>query len=458
MIFDWLAASKSPGEDVLIRLLAFFLAGLAGLAQGIPAMAQEAAQQRVMSAAELFAFADAARDAGDFATAEAAYRALSENPDVEVRSEARFRLGLMLADRMGRPRDAAVEFRKILDEKPDAARVRLELARMDAALGNLGAAERELRAVQASGQLPPEVEQAVRFYANALSANKPLGGSLELALAPDTNINRATRSDTLGTVIGDFTLSEDARAKSGLGVSVRGQAYVRAPLGKGARLLGRVSTSGDIYGNSDFNDIALAVQGGPEIRSGRDRISLSGGPVWRWYGMKPYSLSWWLSANWQHPLGKRASLRLDGGASHVDNRRNDLQDGHAYSLSVGLDRAFSPRFGGGVLASLNRTDAADPGYSDVTAGTSLYLFREFGQATAVVSLGYSRLEADKRLVLYPKRRVDDRFTASAGLTLRRLRVGSFAPFVRLRFERNASSVGIYDFNRVAGEFGLSSAF
>jgi hypothetical protein len=434
------------------------LASLAGLGCSVPAFAQEAPQSLVLNAAELFSYADAARDSGDFATAEAAYRALSANPDLEVRTEARFRLGLMLADRRSRPRDAAIEFRRILDEKPDATRVRLELARMDAALGNLGAAERELRAVQASGQLPPEVEQAVRFYANALSANKPLGGSLEVALAPDTNINRATRSDTLGTVIGDFTLSEDAKARSGLGVSVRGQAYLRAPLAKGARLLARVSTSGDIYGNSDFNDIALAVQGGPEIQSGRDRLSLSGGPVWRWYGMKPYSLSWGLSANWQHPLGRRGQLRLDGGVSHVDNRRNDFQDGELYSVSAGIDRAFSARFGGGWQVNASRTDAADPGYSDVTAGTSAYLFREFGQTTAVVSLGYSRLEADKRLFLYPRRRVDNRMTASAGLTLRRFRVGSFAPFVRLRFERNRSTVGIYDFNRVAGEFGLASAF
>lgn len=411
-----------------------------------------------MSAAELFTFADAARDRGDFDTAEAAYRALAGNPDVEVRSEARFRLAMMLADRMGKPREAAVELRRILDEKPDAVRVRLELARMDAALGNLGAAERELRAAQASGQLPPEVEQAVRFYAGALAASKPLGGSLEIALAPDTNINRATRSDTLGTVIGDFVLSDDAKAQSGLGLSVRGQGYLRLPLGKGSRLLGRVSTSGDIYRDSDFNDIAVALQAGPEFVAGKDRFSFAAGPVWRWYGMKPYSRNFGMTGQWQHPLSKRAQLRLDMGASHLDNRRNDLQDGAAYNLGLGIDRAFSARFGGGVQASVSRTAVADPGYSDVTGGGSLYLFREFGRTTAVVSLGYSRLEADKRLLLYPKRRVDDRLTASGSLTLRRFRIGTFAPYVRVRYERNASSVGIYDFNRVAGEFGLTAAF
>ena len=51
---------------------------------------------------------------------------------------------------------------------------------MDAMLGRLGAAEREIRAAQATGQLPPDVERAVRFYAAALAAAKPLGGSIEL--------------------------------------------------------------------------------------------------------------------------------------------------------------------------------------------------------------------------------------------------------------------------------------
>ncbi|WP_162895863.1 hypothetical protein [Novosphingobium sp. THN1] len=126
--------------------------------------------------------ADSARDAGDYVTAETAYRALAGNPDIELRSEARFRLAMMLADQMKRTRDAAVELRRILDEKPDAARVRLELARMDAMMGRLGAAEREMRAAQASGQLPADVERAVRFYAAALAAAKPLAAVWSLRL------------------------------------------------------------------------------------------------------------------------------------------------------------------------------------------------------------------------------------------------------------------------------------
>jgi hypothetical protein len=407
------------------------------VAAPVPALAEAApARQTVtLTPAQLFLYADGARDAGDFAAAEAAYRALAANPDIELRTEARFRLAMMLADKQQKYREAAVELRKILDEKPKAARIRLELARMHAQLGNSGAAARELRAAEAAG-LPPEVEQMVRFYANALTARKPFGGSLEVAIAPDSNINRATKSDTLGTVIGDFTLDEAAKAHSGVGLSLRGQTYARVPLAAKANMLARLSGSADIYRDHAFDDFILSLQVGPELVSGADRLSLSAGPGWRWYGTDPYSFTVGGNAAWQHPMGKRTQLRLDGGVARVNNKRNDLQDAIVWSLSAGLDRAFSARFGGGVQIYGAREAARDPGYATASGGLGTYLFREFGQTTAVLALGYSHLEADDRLALYPQRRVDDRFTANLSATFRAARVGSVAPLARIKWERN----------------------
>ncbi len=410
-----------------------------------------------LSAAQVFALADAARARSDFGTAETAYRALTQDHDIEIRSEARFRLGMMLSDDLHRYSDAAIEFRRILDDKPDTARVRLELARMQAMLGNLGAARRELRAAEAAG-LPPAVEQLVRFYSRALNAQKPVGGSIQVALAPDSNINRATRSDTLGTVIGDFVLNDDAKAKSGVGLDLQGQAYFKLGIGSGTDLLVRASGSGSLYREADFNDITLGLQAGPQYRWGKDQITFSFGPSWRWYGGGPYSTTIGGNASLQHPIGKRSQLRLDGGIGRVTNKRNAAQSGRNFTASAGVDHAFSARLGGGLQFYGYREAARDPGYSLVSGGVSGYLFREMGRTTLVGSLGYSHLEADKRLFLYPKRRVEDRFTTSVAATLRALSLGSFAPMVRLTWERNRSSIEIYDYRRVAAEFGVTSAF
>lgn len=433
------------------------LAPQAALAQAADAGATGDEMQLVLSPAELFGFADSARDAGDFETAEAAYRALAGNPDPALRAEARFRLALMLADQMERPRDAAVLLREILDEQPDAARVRVELARMQATLGDFESARRELRAAQAAG-LPPEVDQMVRFYANALSARKPWGGSFQVALAPDSNINRATQSDTLETVIGDFDLSDDAQATSGVGLSFRGQAYYRLGLDRSADLLLRVNGAARFYGRDEFNDYIGSLQLGPQFTWGDERVSVAALVSHRWFGNDPYNTAYGLSANWQHPINPTTRATIDATAIRSDDKASDLRDSRRYSLAVGLDRAFSARAGGGISLSGFREVARDPGYSLASGGINLYLFRELGQTTLVANAGYDHLEADERLFLYPRRRIDDRFELGLSGTFRALRLGTFAPLASVRFEHNSSTVGIYDYRRLALELGVTAAF
>jgi hypothetical protein len=442
--------------QLLLVMLCWSHAAMAQQAQADNPL-QTQAVTRKLTAAELFAFADTARDRGDFKAAEAAYRALSEHGDIQLRTEARFRLAMMLADAEHRYRNAAVEFRRILDENPHATRVRLELARMNALLGDASAAQRELRSAAADG-LPPEVAQTVRFYASALDARRKIGGGLEIALAPDSNVNRATRASSLGTVIGNFTLNPMGQARSGVGLAVRGQAFGRARLTSRTNLLSQLSGQTNLYRDSNFNDFILSPQFGPEIYVGKDKIQVLAGPAWRWYGGNLYTRSITTSGNWQHPLGARSQLRVNGGYAHIDNRRNDLEDGESYWMSLGLDRAMSARLGGAVQFSGARQNANDPGYATASVGISGFLYRDTGRTTFVLGLGYSHLEADKRLLLFSNRRIDDRFTANLGGTFRMLRIGSWAPVARVLYERNRSTLTLYDYSRIAAEFGVSAAF
>lgn len=412
------------------------------------------------TAAQVFAWADAALDRGDYAAAEAAYRALTADANRDLRNEARFRLAMMLAGAPHRYGDAAVLLRRILDETPRAARVRVELARLDALMGKTAAAARELRSAAAAG-LPPQVEQQVRFYAQALDARRSFGGSLALALAPDTNVNRATASPTLNTVLGDFTLSNDAQARSGIGVSGQGQVFARAPLDPRVTLLAQVSGRAALYRATEFDDVIVAPQIGPQIDLGarrRDRLTLAIGPAWRWYGGHPYSFSVGASGDWQHTLGARSQLRIDTGFAQVENRRNARETGALWSLAATFEHAWSARSGGGVQVSGSRQNATDPGYADAGLGATLYVWREIGHTTLSLTSGYTHLEADARLTLFDRRRIDNGVSASLGATFRQVRVGRIAPQLRLRYERALSSVQLYDYRRVSGELGIATAF
>lgn len=384
------------------------------------------------------------------------YQALSHDPDIEIRNEARFRHAQLLT-RMNKPAEAAVLYRAILDEKPDASRVRLELAALLAQMGDLSGARHQLRQAQASG-LPPEVAQVVNQYVAALRSLKPWGGSFELALAPDSNINRATDAKTLDTVIAPLDLSRDARARSGLGVKGSGQLYVRANLGKDLTLVPRVSGLGTLYRASQFNDISGSAQLGLEWRVKSDRFTPSAGYTWRWYGGDLYARTQSFSLDWLHPAGKRAQIDTDFGISRVRYVRNAFQDGMIYNGSVSYERALTARSGASVSLSANRQTARDPGYATASGGVGLVYWHDLGKFTLFGTANVNRLEADKRLFLYPERRREWYARGGVGAVFRQIQVAGFSPVLRIAYERNWSTVGIYDYRRVATDFGITRAF
>jgi hypothetical protein len=432
------------------------LAQSASAQQTEPPPTERITRRANFTAAQMFAFAAAAFAKGDVYTAEAAYKALANDFDRQIRTEARFRHGMMLAG-LGRLVAAAVLFRRILDEQPNAQRVRLELARVLDRLGDEAGARRALREVQAGG-LPPEVAGFVDRYSAALRAKKALGLSFEVALAPDSNINRATRSDRLGTVLGDFTLDGDAKERSGIGVALSGQAYARTAVSSKMNLLARVSATANIYRASQFDDIALGISAGPELSLGSDRLNAEAGISGRWFGGQRYATTKNLAFNYLHPLGRRSQLRAAAEIGVTANHRNALENGHSYAMSLSYERALSSRSGLGVTLSANRQALRDPGYSSVGGHLSVFVYRDFGALTVIGSLGYARLEADRRLALYPRRRIDNLYRATLGATFRQLTVGGFAPLVRVTAERNRSSSELFDYRRVRTEFGITRTF
>jgi hypothetical protein len=441
-----------------LRLLAGTMACAAAAALSGFGVGTAHAQAKVehLTPPQLFAAADLARASGRVADALAMYDALARDPDPEVRAEARFRRGMTLAG-IGRYREAAESFRALLDEKPKAARARLELARMDALLGDEKAARRELRQAQAGG-LPPEVALTVDQFAAAIRSTRRFGGSVEVALAPDTNVNRATGARTLDTVIAPFLLSDDARAKSGLGIQAGGQIYARLPVSGSVSLLPRLSMSGRFYRASRFDDLSLSALAGVEWTKGVNRLTASVGPGWRWYGLSKYARTQTVSLDWIRAAGPRTQIVAGATAGRARYARLPLQDGSIYDISLSVEHALSPGMGGALTLFGNRQTARDRGYATATGGVSALGWREFGRMTVYLSGAVRRTEADARLVLFSERRRDWLMQAAAGATFRQISALGLAPMLRASFERSRSSVGLYEYKRLSAEVGLTRAF
>lgn len=436
----------------LVRLASWCAVALALLPAGLKA--QEVTVQA--TAAQMLQLADTFLSRGDRERAIQILELLSTDPDPGIRNEARFRRSKLLLAQ-GSTGAAAGLLHQILAEDPGATAVRLQLAQLLDNLGDKEGAWRQLRAAQAAG-LPPDVARLVDRYSEALRSARPMGASFELAIAPDSNISRATRSDALDTVLGDFRIDRDSQATSGLGLSLRGHAFRRIPFGGGNAALVRLAGSADLYRKSRFNDLALDLAAGPELEVGRNRLTLELGVTQRWYGQKPWTRAVRIAAAATRPLDGRTRLWLRGSASLVDNRINDLQDGKSFSASVAVERALSPTSGISLSMEGNRDLLRDPAYATKGWRAGVLFWRDVGRTTFTAELERGRLSADDRLLLFPEERADRSIRLSLGTAFRQLSFAGFAPVTRIVFERNRSTIAFYDYRRTRTEFALVRAF
>ena len=434
----------------LIRMLLPLAAGLA-----LPQAAQAQANGAVLSAPQVFALAEAYQREGRTGDAEALLEALSRDRDPEIRAEARFRLGRALIAR-GEYEGAVNAFAALLEEKPDAQPARLALAQALALAGQTAAAGRQLRRAEAAG-LPEEAQRIVDRFADLLRRSRPYGASIELGLAPDTNINQATDARSLD--VGGFPLviDDSGRARSGIGLTGSADAFATLPLEPGIALVSRATAVASLYRDAEFNDILLSASSGPEFRLGRSVLRAAATYTTRLIGQRRYSRGFGGSLQVLAPFGKAGQL---GASLTLSDQRYRIpeQDGLQYAASASYERALSPRLYGRLEASLFRAEARAAAYATTSYGVGAALTRDVGAATIYARAGYMRTDGDAPFPLFGSARADDRVDLSLGASWKRWSIAGLTPVVRLQQTYNHSPLGLYRFKRTRLELALTERF
>lgn len=409
-----------------------------------------------LSAADVFALAERYAAAGQADAAETLLKGLTRDPNADYRAEARFRLSI-LREARGDRAGAIEALKALLDEKPNAPRPRLELARLLALQGDEAGARRELRRAGAAG-LPEDVARIVDRFALALRSQRKIGGAFEIGVAPDSNINRATTVQSVDTVVAPLLLSPDARAQSGIGLSLSGQAFARADLGRKVGLLARLSARGDLYGKSRFNDVVATFAAGPEFEAAGARWRPAGVATRRWFGGRRFSDSLGGSLNVLKPLDRTSQLEAE--LTVLDTRFPSIpaQNGVLADLNLSYDKAFSPRFSTRIGARVTRQDARADFLANTSFGLDALASRSFGKQLVFAQAGLTRLRADDRDPLFGSTRADRRVDLTAGVILRRFTFRGLAPLVRVTRTMSQSTIPIFDFDRTRVEFALSREF
>lgn len=360
----------------------------------------------------------------------------------------------------GKFAEAIPYYRRILVNHPDLTRVRLDLARAEFETGDDEGADYNFRLALAASDLPDTVVDNIGHYLYAIQSRKTFTYSVNVSVAPDSNINAAAASNQI-TLFGlPFELSQNSVQKSGIGLIGNFSGEVFTPLSPDVRLRTGGSAYTAIYpGHSEFDDIQTRASIGPQWLFGRGDVSVLGVVGKRWYADSPYSES--VGGRLEGDYNITKQLQLSSYLEGLSNSYHTQQYYNGYNLDQGdfLTYYFNPRtlvrLIGGVGYASATTDAYEYWYWRLGFGVQFEFpwgITAYAQPDVKPSY-YSGLDP-----FFAVRRNDLLYEGKISLYKRDWNFWGFSPVLTVLYAANRSNIPIYKFHRTQAQIGVTKQF
>lgn len=380
--------------------------------------------------------------------------------------------------------EATGAFRRILEHRPDLPRSRLELARTLFERGRCAeppddlikhlfgddcdAARHQFRRVL-SGELPETVVGNVHRYLAAVRARKRLSGHFQAALAPDSNVNAATYARTVRVFGLPFELDEDARASSGVGLSLSAAGELQHPLSKDRDIQARLRLGAGLYrrdyGGSRFDDMTATAHAGPRLLFRRSEMSVLAKARRRWYANEPYSDGLGLRVEGGRRVGNRTWLGASVEVTKLRHREAERLDGPRFDAGVSASFALAPALRLGLRMGWRRARTSAPTERHATKWVGLSVDADLPRIFGVggFSLAFSQ---DVHFTdyeranpnLHPDPRRDRLLISRVEVRNERINLGGFTPVLPLIRERRESNLAVHRYRRNRAEITLRRRF
>lgn len=355
-------------------------------------------------------------------------------------------------------RRAEAMFRRILDRDPRLLRVRLELARTLYMAKKDDEADYHFRLAAAEHPSSPVMRNITNFR-NAIRERRSWRFSLDLGLAPDSNINSATDKEMVDIHGLPFRLDRNARARSGTGRFVGGDASLRLNRsGKVPIYIGGYARY-TRYDDHRFDDAYAGFAAGPEfaLAGGQWRTTVTG--LMRWHAMRPLVSSFGARVDYERLVGNQWNI---GGTLLV--RRNDYArrsdvDGWDLEARASASRPLGLTSLGFANAAIERSRAVDRGQAFWRGRIGVGILKEIGWGLRPqLRLDLARQINDGPLAPFGEQRQDWRLEGSFSVSKRDWNVEGFAPSLSATLTRTYSTLPLYDERRLRAEVRLAKAF
>jgi hypothetical protein len=337
-------------------------------------------------------------------------------------------------------------------------RVRLELARSLMMDGQYDRAEKNFEFVLA-GDVPKNVATNINSFLEQIYARRTWRLRFNMAVAPDTNINSATDSTTVDIFGLPFSLADNARQRSGVGLFVSGGVEYRPKINDQTRLLTNVQVQRTEYKGSQFDDTIVSGSIGPEMTYGRTVLGVSATGFRRWYGKDGYNTGVGAQFDFITRVTQTVGIELNLLAEDV---YYDQDPGHTGPLISGVISglfSLTPASSLRLRVGLNREFARADFQRSTAYRIGADYYREFPWGLTVsLSPDFVFRPFDAIHPAFGVKRNDKLYEVDVQIVKRDLKVLGFAPYIDYTFTRNVSNVTIYDFARNRIGFGLTRPY
>lgn len=352
-------------------------------------------------------------------------------------------------------------YRKVLDERPDFARARFELALCYIADDRWDRADYYLRMALAAENLPDDVKQVMESYRYLIRQNKNWDFWFDYGGAPDTRASIADSNNgcTGNTKNGVCEQITDSKKESGTYFAA-GADY-EFKLSDDWRWKSDAEFHTNLYEETKYNDLYLAGSTGPRYVWDKGDIWLAGIAGRGWYGRERYVWSYGAKIDtnydWTRKLSSGLVLIF---TNNVYDEYNYLMGGQTYAAVPHFTYYIDSTKYIALLGGLGRETAKADSFANYNYGAGLGFGMEMSYGFIVYLESYffganydGEIDIVKNGVHKRVKEKDLSQKYTLSLSNAKIELLGFIPVVKLNYTNKKSNVPIAEYDKWS--FGIS---
>ena len=247
----------------------------------------------------------------------------------------RWYLIAQIEQRKGNIAEAIRIYRKLLDEKPDLAKIRYELALCYMHQKQWYRADYHLRLAMAGKDIPEDIRRQMLYYRYVARQNKNWNVWFNLGAAPDNNINLVTGGEECITNEWGTFCRQLPDPVSAVGYNLTLGGNYEFKLTNHWRWKSDATVYTNIYDKHDYDDLYLAAGTGPRYVWKNGDVWIAGLSSRRWYGWERYNWSYGGKLDLNYDFTRKFSAGMSFRITdNLYDEYGDWLNGQSYSALV----------------------------------------------------------------------------------------------------------------------------